>query len=197
LSALVAQDCHSATLLQFLPPPFLRSSSLRCRALKPALRFSSVTLTVRHIFVSRISGSAVYDYRIILSLYSTSTGQIALVQYTEEVSRFRRALEDIRQLRAEEHFGLSSATHGPTSAPLTSLRMGFNGEGGALAFLDCCDATIQIPRGALKIRPRLGLLEQPIRDLVSTKQFPIYERVEAKVVSMRGSFSYSLIQFFW
>ncbi len=74
--------------------------------------------------------------------------------------------------------------------------MGFSGEGGALAFLDCCDATIQIPRGALKIRRRLGLLEQPIRDLVSTKQFAIYERVEATVVSMRGSFSYSLIQFF-
>lgn len=74
--------------------------------------------------------------------------------------------------------------------------MGFSGEGGALAFLVCCDATIQMPRGALKIRPRLGLLEQPIRDLVSTKQFPINERVEVTVVSMRGSFSYSLIQFF-
>jgi len=139
----------------------------------------------------------VYDYRIILSLYSTSTGQIALVQYTEEVFRFRRALEDIRQLRAGEHFGLSNITHGPISAPLTSLRMGFSGEGGALAFLDCCDATIQIPRGALKIRRRFVLLEQPIRDLVSTKQFAIYERVEATVVSMRGSYPYSLIQFSW
>jgi len=132
-----------------------------------------------------------------LSLYSTSTGQIALVQDTEEVFRFRRALEAIRQLRAGEHFGLSNITHGSISAPLTSLRVGFSGEGGALAFLVCCDAMIQIPRGALKIRRRLGLLEQPIRDLVSTKQSPINERVEATVVSMRGSFSYSLIQFFW